>query len=101
MIFALIFSLALILDIAIGDPAKFFHPVRLIGKLINFLSSRLYTGPHDFTRGLVVCVITLSVTGLAVLGVLYLTDYNFLVQVYLLYAAIAWRDLKDETSPVL
>ena len=75
--------------------------MRLIGKLINFLSSRLYTGPHDFTRGLVVCIITLSVTALAVLSVLYLTNNNALVQVYLLYASIAWRDLKDETSPVL
>jgi len=36
-----------------------------------------------------------------VLSVLYLTHYNLLVQVYLLYSAIAWRDLKDETEPVL
>ena len=101
MKFALIFSLAVILDFAIGDPKNFFHPVRLIGKLINFLYSRLYTGPHDFSRGLVLCVVTLGITGLAVWIILYLTGYNSLVQVYLLYSAIAWRDLKDETAPVL
>ena len=35
------------------------------------------------------------------LSVLYLSNYNFLVQVYLLYSAVAWGDLKDETSPIL
>ncbi|MBQ4470334.1 MAG: cobalamin biosynthesis protein CobD [Synergistaceae bacterium] len=99
--FASLFSVAVILDIAIGDPKNFFHPVRLIGTLINFLSSRLCTGPHDFSRGLVLCVMTLSVTGLSVWGVLYLTGYNSLVQIYLLYSAIAWRDLKDETAVIL
>lgn len=32
---------------------------------------------------------------------LWLTGWNMLVKVYLLYAALAWRDLKDETAPIL
>lgn len=90
------------LDIALGDPKNLFHPVRLIGKLIQFLiCETLSQSPHDFSRGLAVSALTLGITGFSVWGVLYLTQYNLLVQVYLLYSAIAWRDLKDETAPIL
>ena len=40
-------------------------------------------------------------TGLLVWLVLYVSNCNFLVQVYLLYSALAWRDLKDETAKVV
>ena len=89
------------LDEIIGDPANFPHPVKLIGHLISFLKSKLFTDTHSFIRGLVLCVITLLVTGLAFYFTLYITDCNILIQIYLLYSAIAWRDLKDETFPVV
>ncbi len=46
-------------------------------------------------------MLTLLTTGLAVFLLLYLSGCNAIIQVYLLYSALAWRDLKDETAPVL
>lgn len=89
------------LDEIIGDPANFPHPVKFIGHLISFLKSELLTDTHSFIRGLVLCIITLSATGLVISLTLYITDCNIIIQIYLLYSAIAWRDLKDETLPVV
>ncbi len=80
---------------------SFPHSVKLIGNLITFLKSKLFTDTHSFIRGLVLCSLTLIVTGLAVSFILFTTDCNILVQIYLLYSAIAWRDLKDETMPAV
>ena len=101
MQFALILSLAILLDEILGDPRNFPHPVIFIGRLINFLKARLFTNTHSFIRGLVVCGLTISTTGLLAWLVLYLTNCNIIAQVYLLYSALAWRDLRDETGPIL
>ncbi len=102
MNFALILGCAVILDAALGDNSQNFpHPVVLIGRLIDFWHKRFFKSPRDFLRGLILCAGTVLVTGLAVWFLLYLTDCNMFVKIYLLYAALAWRDLKDETAPVL
>ncbi len=101
MKFALVLCLAILLDEILGDPKSFSHPVIYIGRLINFLKSRLFTNTHSFIRGLVVCGLTLSTTGLFAYSILYFTDCNLLVQVYMLYSALAWKDLRDETGPIL
>ncbi len=101
MNFAVELCCAVILDSFMGDPHNFPHPVVLIGRFIDFLHNRLYTSPRDFLRGLVVCASTLLVTGCSVFLVLYLTGCNMLVKICLLYSALAWRDLKDETAPIL
>ena len=100
MQFPVIFALAVILDLALGEINFFPHPVRLIGKLINFLQEKLFD-THSFIRGLAVCVITIFAAGLAVCLILYFSCCNVIIQIYLLYAALSWRDLKDETRPVL
>ncbi|MBR0250196.1 MAG: cobalamin biosynthesis protein [Synergistaceae bacterium] len=66
MNFALTLCISLLLDEIIGDPANFPHPVKLIGHLIFFLKSKLFTDTHSFIRGLVLCSLTLITTGLAV-----------------------------------
>lgn len=93
--------LAVILDQVLGDPVNFPHPVRLIGHVINFWHKVLFTDTHSFKRGLVLCVMTLATTGLSAWLVLYISGCNMLVQIYMLYSAIAWKDLKDETASVL
>ena len=45
-------------------------------------------------------VITLITAGLFIWALLYVSGFNIAVKVYLLYSALAWRDLKDETRPV-
>ena len=99
--FGLVLCCAVLLDAVLGDPQSFPHPVVLIGRVIDFLHKRLFTDSRSFLRGLALCLVTLSVTGLAVRLVLYLSGCNVLVKVYLLYSALAWRDLKDETGEVL
>ena len=92
---------AVFLDAVLGDPKNFPHPVVLIGRVIDFWHKRLFTGPRSFRRGLLLCVITLLTAGLSVRLLLLITGGNVLVKIYLLYSALAWRDLKDETAPVL
>ena len=92
----------MLLDAVLGDPHNFPHPVMLIGRVIDFLHKRLFTSSREFImRGLLLCALTVTATGFAVWMLLRLTGCNVVVKVYLLYAAIAWRDLKDETAPVL
>ena len=98
---AQIFLVAILLDQALGDPKNFPHPVILIGKIIDFWRKIFLTDTHSFIQGLAVCIMTLTTTGLLVFIILYISDCNFLVQVYLLYSALAWRDLKDETAKVV
>ena len=91
---------AVMLDAILGDPRNFPHPVKFIGKVIAFWHKIFFNGNNSFFRGLAVVVMTLLTTGLLVGGLLFLTDGNAAVQVYFLYSALAWRDLKDETAPV-
>ena len=97
MNFALELSLAILIDLILGDPKNFFHPVRLIGRLIEVLRRFLFK-ENSFTHGLVLCLLTIGTTGLFIWLILYLSGNNFFVRIYFLYSALAWRDLKDETG---
>ena len=97
MNFALELSLAILIDLILGDPKNFFHHVRLIGRLIEVLRRFLFK-ENSFTHGLVLCLLTIGTTGLFIWLILYLSGNNFFVRIYLLYSALAWRDLKDETG---
>ena len=100
MKFAVVLTLAVILDEIIGDPRNFPHPVRLIGHAVNFWHKIFFR--HDsFFHGLAVVIMTLITAGLFVFSALYFSGGFVILQVYLLYSALAWRDLKDETLPVL
>ena len=99
--FGIVLCSAVLLDAILGDPQNFPHPVIAIGRVIDFWHQRLFTSSRDFSRGLLLCAITLITTSLAVWLTLWLTGCSVFVKIYLLYAAIAWRDLKDETAPIL
>ena len=98
MDFPLVLCLAVILDAIFGDPRNFPHPVKLIGNVISFWYNNSHV--NSFLTGLVVVIITIATTGLFVFALLYISGFNIAVKVYLLYSALAWRDLKDETRPV-
>ncbi|MBQ9419387.1 MAG: cobalamin biosynthesis protein CobD [Synergistaceae bacterium] len=100
MRFAVVLSLAIFEDQIFGDPKNFPHPVRLVGLVVNFWNKIFFVDEKSFFRGLAVCVLTLSTTGLFVWALLFATGNNFFVKAYLLYSALAWRDLKDETAPI-
>ena len=93
--------LAVLLDFVLGDPRIIPHPVSLIGRLIDYLKAKIFTDTNSFIQGLAVCILTLLTVSLFVFLILYISSCNIIVQIYLLYSALAWRDLKDETAPVL
>ena len=70
----------------------------LLGK---FIALQMDTSSRTFSRGLLLCASTVAVAAFTVWLVLYVSGCNLVVQVYLLWSALAWRDLKDETAPVL
>ena len=100
MKFALVLCLAVIADEIFGDPARFPHPVRMIGRVINFWHRIIFSDTESFFDGLAVSLLTIFTAGLFAGLTAVLVDGNVIFQVYALYSAIAWRDLKDETAPV-
>lgn len=108
MLTILTYIVALIMDIFIGDPHNFPHPVRFIGRIITFLNNLLFTPSSkkkEFINGLALCVITLGITFFIILFLLkfslYFSKFLFLVvNIYFLYTAIALKDLKDSSMKV-
>lgn len=98
MKFALILFSSILLDQILGDPKNFPHPVKLIGRVINFFKKIFLTEKKSFAGGFALCVMTIGTTIIFLSLVLNLTGCNIFVEIYFLYAALAWRDLKDETA---
>ena len=101
MEFALIFCVAILLDNILGDSLRITHPVVLIGRVIDFLRARISRifKDADFANGLLICVCVVAMSGVTagfLLGI-FPEKLRFIAKIYALYAAIAWRDLKDET----
>lgn len=95
-------ALALLLDILLGDPVKLPHPVVGVGKIISLYERKLYK--DNFKSGLIFCacvVISVALIALIISLLCLINRYLLMIfEVYALYAAIAWRSLKDETLPV-
>jgi adenosylcobinamide-phosphate synthase len=91
--FSLKFLIAYILDLIFGDPEKFPHPVRFIGKLIMFLEKKLYKYNNKIIFGGVTTVITIVVTFI----ISYLiVSKSIILEVILLYTTLAVKCLADE-----
>lgn len=101
---------ALLLDAIFGDPKWPPHPVTFVGRLITFMENYFYPeagASRETTRkqGLVFCVSVLAVTAAVVALILFIAGlinkwFQMAVNIYLLYAAIAFKSLKDESLPV-
>jgi len=101
---------AYVLDLALGDPQWFPHPVRFIGRLITLL--------ENFFRGLGTTTLWLRISGiilaLIVCGSTFLVTFfliywignfsrvaGFACSIFFAYATLATRDLHVETRRVL
>ena len=99
-----------ILDLLVGDPRWLYHPVRLIGKLIEILENVLRkafpkTGKGERLAGLFLVVLVCSMTAGVAFGVLYAAYYinfwlGFAAEVLMCYQIFAVRCLKDESMKV-
>jgi len=100
-----IFIFSFLLDILLGDPENFPHPVRLIGKAIEKVNRFLFIFDFKtkaFINGIILFIIIVSGTSAGIIFLLILSNYLgstffLLINIYLLYSAIALKDLKDKT----
>ena len=81
-----------------GDPKFLPHPVIFIGKAISFFDRRFKT--RNFFYGFVLSVIIILMTAASVYILLRLVNFNEFVQILIIYSALAWQDLKDETIKI-
>jgi adenosylcobinamide-phosphate synthase len=83
----LIIPLAYILDLVFGDPQWYWHPVRLIGRLIERLENKLNTGRMN--RIFCGVVLVILVVGLTVLGIGGILKLARLINPFLFYIVSA------------
>lgn len=87
-----ILIIALVLDLAAGEPPNCVHPVAGMGKVISFLmqGSRRYSERVQFFYGMTVSLVTIAVFGIPVYFLLhYLRDFNTIA--YILAAAVIFK----------
>lgn len=97
-----------ILDLIIGDPYSFPHPVRYIGKLINIVENRIRktfkTNKQLKVAGFLLCLITVGITYTVTYFIVKLASFipvGFLiVNSILIYTTLATKCLKDEALKI-
>lgn len=105
----MVFLSAYCLDLILGDPEHFPHPVRLLGRIIwklEIWARRLASSPRQLK------VLGLLLTALVVIGTYFFTFFSIILvqkvywalgsffSVYLAYTTLATRDLYIETKRV-
>lgn len=100
---ALVLAAALLLDFALGDPEHLPHPVRGVGWIVARLEGLLYNAESTL-RGAALTLASVCVVVSVVHGLLYalapFAALHTLAEIYFIYAALAWRSLKDESAVV-
>lgn len=100
--------LAVLLDIIIGDPYSFPHPVKLMGRIISFeekLAREITTSKKGLKfAGLIIVIINISLGFIAPYLLLkFIKQYKVIytiVNTYLIYTCIAAKCLRDEAMKV-
>jgi adenosylcobinamide-phosphate synthase len=101
---------AYLLDIILGDPQRFPHPVRLIGRFIVFLENlfwRANSSPlSQKISGILLALIVVGSTFMATSFLIHWTGYfsqaaSFILSILMGYFTLATRDLHVETRRVL
>ena len=101
------FAAGFILDLILGDPHSWPHPIRLIRSLIGGLEKKLNQGNdrQRKTKGLFMVLITLITTlfftGLILCGAYYINIYaGIVVESIMTYQILATKSLKKESMKV-
>lgn len=92
---AIIVLLGFILDLIWGDPIYSWHPVRLFGKWISFLDSKLYNLNNKFQAGVLLWILSIALPLFVWHTVIALVPERFeiLLSVLLCYSLFSCRDL--------
>jgi len=93
------------LDLILGDPYFLYHPVRLIGHLINFLDKRLNQGQHRKLKGLLLLIIVSGVSFIVPFLILLAVSkvhitLGILLESIMIYQIFATKCLDVETRKV-
>ncbi|MEK6568315.1 MAG: cobalamin biosynthesis protein, partial [Candidatus Omnitrophota bacterium] len=101
-----IIIISFLLDVIFGDPRWFLHPVRIIGFFIRHLENFLRKYIFNLkTAGVILAILIVGLTYLSVWGIIRAGyQLNHLVgaalEVFLIYTAIALKDLKAHTTRI-
>lgn len=96
-------------DLIFGDPHWLYHPVRLIGKLVNVLEKLLFkssdTDKAKFLKGMFLTVITVVVTGCVSAAILFVCyrismKAGLAAETIMCYQILAVKSLKTESMKV-
>ncbi len=96
---ATLLALAVVADLAVGDPIYAWHPVRLIGRLLTWLEQRLRSRGYDGYGGGVLLFIGLAasslamVTALLAIGAAASVALAWLLHAFIVYSLLALGDL--------
>lgn len=93
MTFIMRYSIVYIMDLILGDPHWFPHPVRFIGKLITLLEKLLYRFSCKKFTGGVLAILTIGITFLVSF---YLVKLSPMLEIFFLYTTLATKSLADE-----
>ena len=97
------FLAAYALDLIVGDPKTWPHPVRLMGRIVTCWECRLYrpsvSAGAAFWAAVMASVLVLTLVLLEVLSLAW-TPLEIIALVYLMYACLATRALHMESRPV-
>ena len=107
LICIIILTAAFVLDILFGDPVYRFHPVRIIGNFITFLTEKLYNSSlNKFISGfLLTLTVILVFTFTYVLCYYLLEKYvsiylAYLLNIYVVYSCISLKDLIKHSQKI-
>ncbi|MFQ5957266.1 MAG: adenosylcobinamide-phosphate synthase CbiB [Candidatus Brocadiales bacterium] len=97
--------LAFIIDLTIGDPHRIPHPVRAIGKAIEWAESPLRLLPSERLAGIILTISIVLATYVSSSWLLTMSIYqglllNFIVATVMLYFTISVKSLVDEARSV-
>ncbi|NJJ36001.1 cobalamin biosynthesis protein [Clostridioides difficile] len=95
-------------DLIVGDPYSFPHPVRFIGKLINFTQGiirKVFKSDKQLKfGGFILWFITVGITYLITYAIVKLFSFNGLLSVvvngFIIYTTLATKCLKDEALKI-
>lgn len=93
---------AYLLDMLIGDPHVLYHPVRLMGRIIEMLHPIVERSRRRVLAGIWYPLVLIALSIAAVQAVKLLpSPYRELITIYILYTSLAARSLASEVWKVL
>lgn len=100
------FIIGFLLDLLLGDPHSFPHPVRLMGRAIASFTRKLNKGNRRKTKGLLMAVLMILFTGGISFGVLFVSyrihfTVGIFIEAVMTYQCLAAKQLRVESMKVM